>query len=88
MRKWTDEERAAQALKIRQQKPWKHASGARMQEGKEKSRMNALKHGIYSAETKAIYAYFAECRHVIQQARILMRMKKEALLLLAADDAD
>ena len=34
-------------------KPWKHSTGARSEEGKEISKMNALKHGCYTASARA-----------------------------------
>jgi hypothetical protein len=43
MRQWTQAERQRQAKMIRQWKPWKHSTGAKTLEGKERSKMNALK---------------------------------------------
>ncbi|WAW05476.1 hypothetical protein NB639_09190 [Oxalobacter formigenes] len=49
---WTQEQREQQAKAIHRWKPWKSA-GVKTAEGKERSKMNALKHGEYSAEAKA-----------------------------------
>ena len=53
MRRWTLEERARQAELIQRWQPWKQSTGARTAEGREVSKLNALKHGSYSAEAKA-----------------------------------
>jgi hypothetical protein len=52
MRSWTKDERARQAQLIHQWKPWEKA-GVRTPEGKDISRLNAYKHGAYSAATQA-----------------------------------
>ena len=52
MRRWTLEERARQAELIQRWQPWKQSTGARTTEGREVSKMNALKLGSYSAEAK------------------------------------
>ena len=46
---WTLERRQRQAELIQQWQPWKQSTGARTEEGKEVSKMNALKHGGYSS---------------------------------------
>ena len=53
MRRWTLEERARQAELIQRWQPWKQSAGAKTAEGRDVSKMNALKHGSYAAETKA-----------------------------------
>jgi hypothetical protein len=53
MRRWTLEERARQAELIQRWQPWKQSTGARTEEGRNVSKLNALKHGSYGAETKA-----------------------------------
>jgi len=52
MRQWSQEERAAQSRLIRKHKPWEKSCGPKTQEGKEKSKMNAYKHGGRSENTK------------------------------------
>ena len=45
-RKWTAEQRAQQAEKIRQWQPWQHSTGARTIEGKAIASRNAFKGGF------------------------------------------
>ena len=45
-RKWTEEQRKQQSLKIRQWQPWKHSTGARTIEGKAISARNAFTGGL------------------------------------------
>ena len=45
-RKWTAEQRAQQAEKIRQWQPWQHSTGARTIEGKAIAWHNAFKCGF------------------------------------------
>ena len=45
-RKWTAEQRAQQADKIRIWKPWQHSTGARTLEGKAIASHNAFKGGV------------------------------------------
>ena len=52
-RQWTEEQRKAQAEKIRQHKIWLKSTGAITEEGKKKVSQNALKTGEYTAEKVA-----------------------------------
>jgi hypothetical protein len=52
MRNWTKEAREAQSMLIRRHKPWEKSCGPKTKEGKEKSKMNAYKHGGKSEETR------------------------------------
>lgn len=45
-RKWTAEQRAQQAEKIRQWQPWQNSTGAKTVEGKASSSRNAYKGGF------------------------------------------
>ena len=45
-RKWTLEQRKRQSQLIRQWKPWEKSTGPRTPEGKENSKMNAVKGSI------------------------------------------
>ena len=42
-RKWTDEQRAAQAERCRANRPWEHSTGPRTTEGKRKVSQNGCK---------------------------------------------
>lgn len=42
---WTQERRQKQSEAIKRWKPWEKSTGAKTAEGKEKSKMNAYKHG-------------------------------------------
>ena len=53
VRQWTEEQKKAQAEKIREYKPWLMSGGARTDEGKKKCSQNALKSGEYTAEKVA-----------------------------------
>ena len=50
VRQWTEEQKKAQAEKIREYKPWLMSTGAHTEEGKRKSSQNALKTGEYTAD--------------------------------------
>ena len=52
MNGWTPERKAKQAEMIRNWKPWKSSTGPKSEEGKEACRMNARKHGAFSADSK------------------------------------
>ena len=48
-RKWTESQKARQRDLIQNWKPWQNTKGATTEQGKAISKMNALKHGNYSA---------------------------------------
>jgi len=73
MRKWTGEERKAQAQKIKEWQPWKKA-GVKTQGGKASSRMNAMKHGAYSEEVKTIHRFFAHCRAQLIHCKLMLAL--------------
>lgn len=54
MRKWTEEERRLQAERIREIRPWEKSTGPKTRDGKERSRMNAFKHGNRSEARRVI----------------------------------
>ena len=47
---WTLERKQCQAELIQRWQPWKQSTGAKTTEGRNVSRMNALKHGSYAAD--------------------------------------
>lgn len=49
---WTPERRLRQSQIIQKYKPWLKSTGAKTAAGKEKSKMNAYKHGDYSVQSK------------------------------------
>lgn len=51
---WTPERRARQSEAIKRWKPWEKSTGAKTAEGKEKSKMNAYKHGFFGARAAII----------------------------------
>ncbi len=54
MRKWTQEEKKKQAKLIHNWQPWINSTGAKTLKGKQASKMNAQKHGLYGAEFKEL----------------------------------
>jgi hypothetical protein len=54
MPRWTEESRRQQAETIKKHKPWKNSTGPRSAAGKERSRLNALKHGLEGRNGEAI----------------------------------
>ncbi len=55
---WTDERKAKQSAMIHTWKPWKQSTGARTQQGKDKSKMNARRitpGGLYRRMCKLCY---------------------------------
>ena len=65
MRHWTPTERQQQAQLIRKQKPWLHSTGARTPKGKQKSKMNARKDGLYCKEMRELNQFISNCRKQI-----------------------
>ncbi len=56
---WTPERRKKQSEAIHRWKPWEKAKGPRTEQGKKVSSMNAYKHGMRSAEYRAMEALIA-----------------------------
>lgn len=48
-RRWTQEQRAEQAAKIRRWKPWERSTGPTTKDGKAAASQNAVKHGMRGA---------------------------------------
>lgn len=51
---WTQERRQKQSEAIKNWKPWEKSTGAKTQEGKENSKMNAFKHGGRSKQLRTL----------------------------------
>ncbi|MGZ9097931.1 MAG: hypothetical protein ACXW30_06510 [Micavibrio sp.] len=66
-RKWTPEQRAAQAARIRALKPWEKSTGPVTKSGKKRSSQNALKHG--------------NNKTLIRNTRKALRLQREFLCL-------
>lgn len=52
---WSSERRAAQAAAIERWRPWERSTGPRSEAGKQRSRLNATKHGNRSADSLALH---------------------------------
>ncbi len=55
-RGWPPERRKRQAHLARRHRPWRHSTGPRTIEGKQKSARNNLRHGLYTASGRAFRA--------------------------------
>ena len=64
---WTPERRKKQSELIKSWKPWEKSTGARSSEGKNKSKMNALKHGCRSEEFRKLETYMAAQNKMIRE---------------------
>lgn len=67
-RKWTEEQRAQQSLKIRQRQPWQHSTGAKTAEGKSISARNAFTGGLMQ-----------NIKTLSKQLNSLMREQKQSI---------
>ena len=66
---WTSERRKKQSELIKTWKPWEKATGAKTIEGKNKSKMNALKHGCRSEVFRKLDAYMAAQNRMAREIR-------------------
>ena len=67
-RKWTAEQRAQQAEKIRQWQPWQHSTGARTLEGKAIASHNAFKGG-FRQQLKALNQLLRDAKHQLEKIK-------------------
>jgi hypothetical protein len=82
---WTDERRAKQSALIHTWKPWKHSTGARTRQGKDKSKMNARRitpGGLYRRMCKICYFR----KQVFEQGYLSDQLKIEWNLFSAEND--
>ena len=77
MRHWTPEERQAQSALIHAVKPWLLSTGPRTAEGKERSRMNARKHGLYSREFTLYKRLMREMNRSCKKILYLQRLERK-----------
>jgi hypothetical protein len=75
-RLWTAEEKHKQSQLIKRWQPWSKSTGPKTQAGKEKSKMNARKHGGYCAGLKQYRQSIAQCRKLVCNIR---KLYKESL---------
>ncbi len=54
MKEWSEDRRKAQAERMRTLRPWEKTKGPISEEGKKRSSMNALKHGMDSQAIKEL----------------------------------
>ena len=64
---WTPERRAKQSEQIKSWKPWEKSTGAKTHEGKNKSKMNALKHGCRSEVFRKFDASMADYNRMMRE---------------------
>ncbi len=70
-RKWTEEQRKQQSMKIRQWQPWQHSTGAKTLEGKVTSSRNAFKGGMMQEIRlleKELSSLFREQKQVLKDS--------------------
>ena len=65
--RWTPERRKRQAEMIKNWRPWEQSTGPKSKDGIEASKMNAQKHGAYSAKTKAMRRILLEHGNLLEE---------------------
>lgn len=74
MSAWSAERRAAQAERIRIQKPWRHSTGPRSAAGKIRVAQNAYKHGGRCATMRRLTAALARQARYIRDVKLRMKI--------------
>lgn len=69
---WTEERRKRQSELIRTWKPWEQSTGAKTDEGKAKSSLNALKHGLRAKPFNKTIKEIDDLLDEFEQARKLV----------------
>ncbi len=78
---WTEERKRKQAEAIRRWKPWEKSTGPKTQNGKDRSSLNAIKHGDRSRVWQE-YAYALTLnRQFVRQIKKTVLMDRKRLLL-------
>ncbi len=77
MRHWTAEERQTQSALIHRVQPWLYSTGPTSEEGKERSKMNARKHGLYSQEFKHYKRLMRDMKKGVEKLYHLQRLRKK-----------
>lgn len=70
---WTQEQRAAQAARIRANKPWEKSTGPVTKAGKKRSSRNALKHGKDKTFVRNTRKMLRLNREFLHLAEIILR---------------
>lgn len=76
MSRWNKKTKLKQTQIINQQQPWRKSTGPKTKAGKERSKMNARKHGGYDASAKAALQYIKECGNILDYEEKLLSLKQ------------
>jgi len=74
---WTERRKKQQACAIRRWQPWRQSTGPKSEKGKAESRMNAYKHGGYSAARQIINLGLAYHRAFLKHAALYIAAQEE-----------
>ena len=81
VRQWTEEERRKQAEAVKRWKPWEKSTGPKSRAGKDRAKMNALKHGNYALSRQALRLALQLNRDFLKQVALWVALdEREALL--------
>ena len=91
-RQWSEKRRKEQAARCRQNQPWKHATGPKTAQGKERSSMNAYKHGGLSGTKELVNALlfynkaFMAVTLELAENELINRQLKQMLICIRAQN--